>query len=466
MSQPEVPTGISVEDWEKTPATVKALLESLLARLGKLEEQSKQNSQNTSKPPSSDQGINRSLKKGSGKKQGGQPGHKGHYRALRPISEVDKIVISRPVSCAGCGSLLLGQDETPQRHQVSDIPVVKPSITEYQRHTLKCVCCGKSTQAEWPSGMPEGEFGTSVEATVGYLSGEFGLSQRETQEALEGLFGLEIGLGSVSRLENQVSEALEAIVEEATAEIKNSPSVNVDETGWREKGQRSWLWVARTKLLAVFTTIKTRGKTGWQSLLGADYAGIVGSDRWSAYNGLATKQRQLCWAHLKRDFQKISEREGESAEIGKALLEAEAQTFKLWQQVKLDQLDRTQFRGHIGPICNNIHALLVKGSLVKHPQTASLCKNLLKIEGALWTFVDTLDVEPTNNRAEQAIRPAVLWRRRCFGTQSITGSSYVSRILTVTTTLRLQHRNVLAFLTQACHSALTGLARPSLLPQK
>lgn len=460
-----MPTGISIEDWDKTPATMKALLESLLIRLEKLEEQTEQNS---SKPPSSDLtgALKKTNKERSGNKLGGQLGHEGHHRVLKPTSEVNKIVISRPTSCSGCGALLLGEDELPQRHQVSDIPIIQPYITEFQRHSIKCSCCGQKTQAEWPVEMPEGAFGPSVAATVGYLSGEFGLSQRETQQALEGLFGLELGLGSVSRIENQVSAALENIVKEAETEIQSSASVNVDETSWRETRQRFWLWVATTKLLAVFTTINTRGKAGWQTLLGTGYTGIVGSDRWGAYNGFPTAQRQLCWAHIKRDFQKLSEREGESAEIGKLLLHEEAETFKFWQHVKLGQLDRKRFSELMQPIRINLHALLIRGSLLEHAQTARFCKKLLKIENALWTFVDVLEIEPTNNRAEQAIRPAVLWRRRCFGTQSATGSTYVSRILTVTTTLHLQKRNVIAFLTQACHAAITHLNIPSLLPQK
>jgi len=253
-------------------------------------------------------------------------------------------------------------------------------------------------------------------------------------------------------------------VEAAQTYIQQQPAVNVDETGWRQENKRAWLWLAATPLVAIFLVMKTRGAQGVHSLLGDTFNGIVGSDRWSAYNWLDPKRRQLCWAHLIRDFQKLVDRGGESARIGQDLLAQAKDLFRLWQRVRDGTLPRTDFAAEADPIRTHVHLLLLEGAELEHPQTRQTCRNLLKREDALWTFVTVDDVEPTNNLAERSLRRAVLWRKRSFGTQSTTGSLFVARILTTVTTLRMQQRDVLDFLTEACAAANLQQNQPSLLP--
>lgn len=466
VNSEQAPAGILAEDWAATPQPVRQWAMTLLQRLADLEERVNQNSHNSSTPPSSDppQTPPRPPRTPSGRPRGGQPGHPGHTRPLKPLSQVQHVVPVRPISCHACGTLLLGDDPQPQRHQVTELPRVEPQVTEYRRHTLTCVACGAETQPDWPADMPPGSFGPRLQATTGYLSGRMGMSDRDVEESLDALFHTELGLGSVPAQQAAVSAALAEPVAEAQTYVQQQPAANLDETGWHEQSKRAWLWVCATPLVAVFLVLATRGAQGAKQLLGDTFAGIVGSDRWSAYNWLDPRKRQLCWAHLKRDFQKLVERGGESARIGQALLEQVEELFRLWGRVRDDPLSRMDFQVKVQPIRARVQELLREGATLAQAKTRHTCENLLKLELALWTFVFVEGVEPTNNHAERCLRRAVLWRRRSFGTQSKGGSVFVQRILTAVTTLRQQKRDVLDYLTEACTATVRGDKPPSLLP--
>jgi len=487
MGKRQPPSGILAEDWTATPESVQELVKALLAvvekmqetvpplqaqigqlqgRIAQLEEQLSKNSRNSSKPPSSDPPH---LKKPPPKKQekrkrGGQPGHEGRGRRLRSAEEVTRFVVSKPTSCQWCGTLLLGEDPQPQRHQVWELPPIEPEIVEYQRHTLRCLHCGHQNCADWPIGMPAGHFGPRVQALTGTLSGRYRVSRRDVQEMLATFFQVQMSLGTVSNQEALVSQALEVPVAEAQAYVQQQSQVNTDETSWAKHNRRHWLWTAVTPLATVFLIVASRGAAGAKQLLGQEFGGITGSDRWSAYNWLDATRRQLCWAHLIRDFQAFVERKGESAIIGQLLLKQAAQMFDLWYRVRDGTLSRADFQLAMRPIRREIVALLQFGTFLDHAQTAKTCGNILKLEPALFTFVDLQEVDPTNNAAERALRRAVLWRKASFGSQSERGLRFTERILTVVTSLRQQNRNVLEYLTAACQAQHFGLLAPSLLP--
>ena len=466
------PDGVSTEDWAATPPVVRELLLSLFAtvqqlthKIADLEERQRQTSRNSSKPPSSDppSAPPRAQRTSSGRKQGGQKGHKGHGRKLKSAAEVTHVVDIKPVCCEGCGALLLGEDAHPARHQVTELPRVEPEVVEYRQHTITCLACGTQTTPDWPVDMPLDSFGPRAQATVGYLTGRMGVSQRDVEEAMDALFHTDLALGSVSALEQNVSAAVSQPVEEAQTYVRQQAVVNADETSWRQGNQRRWLWIGTTPLVTVFL-LATRGAEGAQQLLGRAFQGIVGSDRWSGYNWLSALQRQLCWAHLKRDFQAFVERGADSAHLGEALLNQVAAMFALWHRLREGTLSRTQFQGQMAPVREEVGVLLRQGRALSHDKTRRTCKNILKLESALWTFVFVEGVEPTNNWAERLLRRAVLWRRRSFGTQSEAGSLFVECVLTTVTTLRQQKRDVLDYLTEACAAAMRGDTPPSLLP--
>ncbi len=464
---------ITAEDWEKTPASVQAVIvmfwednQKLKEQVEKLLERVSKNSQNSSKPPSSDPPQKRKYPRPepTGEKPGGRKGHHGHGRKLKGAGEVSKIVKSLPTVCKDCGTLLMGEDIQPERHQVSELPKIVPIVVEYQRHTLKCVVCSTENRAEWPKEMPRGSFGERVQGLVGYLGGRFGVSKRDIAEMLDTVFGVEISLGSIPAQEQRVSEALQQPVEAAQKFVQTQSAVNVDETGWHEFLKDFWLWVCATPSVTVFRIFQKRSASGVDTLLGKDYSGIVGSDRYSAYNSLDPLHRQVCWAHLKRDFQAWVERGGESQIIGRMLLACFKRFFGFWHRFRDGFLSRSELQTEIKPIRLEVVGLLEIGTLLGHKETRRTCQNILKVKQALWTFVDLEGVEPTNNAAERALRRGVIWRRRSFGTQSENGSLFVERILTAVISLRQQKRDVLDYLAAACKAVTLGNPAPSLLP--
>jgi transposase len=380
------------------------------------------------------------------------------------VDEVDEVVVLKPEQCSSCQTPLSGDDASPFRHQVIEIPPLKPVITEYQWHQLVCPACGATTRASWPDGVPSRTYGPRVQATGALCTGAYRLSKRTTRQMMEEVFGVPMSVGTVSQLEQATTVALAAPVEEAQTYVHEQAVAHLDETSWRQAGKRAWLWVAVTSWVTVFVVRMSRGGLVARELLGATFAGILVTDRYSAYNWYPVRWRQLCWAHLLRDFEAMRARGSRSEEIGEALLAQAHQMFTWWHRVREGTLRRSTFRTYMTPLRREVERLLEAGSRCGVPKTAGACRDILKRREALWTFVQVAGVEPTNNAAERSIRPGVLWRKGSAGTQSAAGSRFVESMLTVVSTLKQQQRNVFAYLTAACEAALRREAAPSLLP--
>jgi len=491
---------ISPADWDKTPERVKHLVKNLIEqmsqRIGALEEKCRElqaenqlleerinlNSKNSSKSPSQDlnKGFKPKPKEGQKKKAGGQSGHKGHERPMYPIEECQIVQDYYPEECIECGAALSTEVGEVYRVQIVEIPKVLPEVSEHRFHCRGCECCGAVTRA-WDGDIINGSgYGHRVAAHVAVLSGQYRQSHQMVQELMDELFGVKISIGSINRLREESSKALVQAVEIAQEYVRSQRSVNMDETSFAQgngdgnnpNNRKGWLWVMVTPVVSYFGVFLGRSRAVCQQMLGEAYKGIVGSDRYSAYANLNLEQRQICWAHLKRDFTRMSERTGVSGDLGRGLLAQQKALFELWYQVRDGTLERQDFMSLVAPIQQEIHCLLEEGAGYDISQgektplakTARTCMQLLKVESAFWTFVSIEGIEPTNNAAERALRPAVLWRKNSFGSRSKAGSLFVSRMLTVVTTLRSQNRSVLDYLTEACGATRTGEPVPSLLP--
>jgi transposase len=430
-----------------------------------LQEQLNQTSRNSSRPPSSDPPQSPRPRRPRGqRRRGGQPGHPGHTRNLVPVEAVDEVVVLKPEQCQGCHALLSGDDASPFRHQVIEMPLIKPVITEYQWHQLVCTVCGAITRAPWPAGVPSGTYGPRVHATVALCTGSYRLSKRTTAQVMDELFGVPMSVGTISQSEQATTAVVTAPVEEARAYVHEQRVAHLDETSWRQGDKRAWLWVAVTSFVTVFLVRMSRGGQVARELLGEHFGGILVTDRYSAYNWYPVRWRQLCWAHLLRDFEAMRSRGGASEEIGAALLAQAHQMFTWWHRVREGRLARSTFRSYMTPLRREVERLLEAGSQCGVAKTEGTCREILKRRQALWTFVHVDGVEPTNNTAERAIRPGVQWRKGSFGTQSEAGSRFVESMMTVVATLKHQKRHVLDYLTAAHEAALHGEAAPSLLP--
>lgn len=465
--------------WERTPPAIRAYIETLEGQVQTLtsmvhtlqeqvrtlEERLNQTSRNSSRPPSSDPPQSHRPRRPLGKRRrGGQLGHPGHTRPLVPVEEVDEVIVLKPQQCRRCHALLAGDDVTPFRHQVIEIPPITPVITEYQWHQVTCPVCGETTRAPWPDGVPSGTYGPRVHATVALCTGSYRLSKRTTGQVMHDLFGVPMSASTISQSEKATAAVVATPVEEARAYVHEQAVAHLDETSWRQGGKRAWLWVAVTSLVTVFLVRMSRGGQVARELLGEQFSGILVTDRYSAYAWYPVRWRQLCWAHLLRDFTAMRDRGGPSEALGAAFLVQAHQMFTWWHRVRAGTLQRSTLRSYMTPLRREVERLLVVGSQCAVAKTAGTCQAILKQRKALWTFVQVAGVEPTNNAAERAIRPGVLWRKGSFGTQSEAGSHFVASMMTVVATLKQQQRNVLAYLTAAHEAALRGEAAPSLLP--
>jgi transposase len=288
------------------------------------------------------------------------------------------------------------------------------------------------------------------------------MSKRMVAGALSDLFGIPISTGSIIACERHVSDAIAPAVDEAVTHIRKQDVVHADETGWRQGRKRAWLWVATTSLVAVFLIHARRSAEAMKQLLG-QFAGVLVSDRWAPYEDHLGK-RQLCWAHLKRHFEEFAAFSGGLGEIGQDLLKKTRSLFRSWHRVRDGTLSREAFIAKSQPLRGQIEMLLLAGAECAQKKQSGMCREIWRLRQHLWTFIDIVDVEPTNNAAERALRPGVLYRKGCFGTHSERGGQFVGRMLTVATTLRLQSRNVLDYLVESCERALQGRRPFSICP--
>jgi transposase len=446
--------------WRAENVRLQARVQELEARLG-------QTSRNSSRPPSSDppETPPQPPAPPTGRQRGGQSGHPPHQRALVPPEQVDQIIAHWPSHCRGCQAPLppIAASE-PVRHQVTELPPVRAVVTEHQLQRVQCATCGTTTCAGPPPDVPQGAFGPRLQATVAVLSGRYRLSRREVVGVCTDVLGAPLAVGSVDRLCQATAQALAAPVAALEQAVQQAPAAHADETSWREAGQRCWLWVGVTAVATGFTLAPSRGRGVIQGLLGADFAGYLISDRWSAYTWVDPARRQVCWAHLKRDFQKLVDYGGPGRAIGRDALGLLGGLFGAWADLRADPTQRPRFVRRARQYQWRLRRVLERGQQCGCDKTANFCTALLKLWPALWTFVTVPGIEPTNNAAEQALRPAVLWRKGSFGTQSPGGSVFVTRLLSVAATCKQHDRSLLAYLTAVCTAAQRRQPIPSLLP--
>lgn len=444
---------------------VRAVILALEARITELEARLAQDSSNSSRPPSSDApGKTRRKKKPTGKKRGGQKGHPGHHRMLLPPERVDVTVPHRPEQCHHCGHTLLFACEAKpvRRHQVVELPPVRAHVVEHQLFCLKCPACAKATRATLPAELEGKHFGPRLTALGALLVSRFRLSRRDLVVLFSDLLDVPApSLGSTAAFAKQASRALLPAQREVRREVRTSASASVDETGWKLRGHSHWLWTAVTHRATLFHLGPSRGAKELVRLLGRDYAGVVTSDRWSAYR--ICLSRQLCWAHLQRNAEGLGLRGGCAEDFARWAVAECDRLFALVRAWKSEEAPRRGLARWLVPLKARFARLLRRGAASQDRRVAAFSRNLQGLWPSLWTF-GTCEVEPTNNAAERALRRGVLWRKGCFGSQSGTGLRFVERILTLTETARQNGVCALDYLTRAIAASRSGTPAPLLLP--
>ena len=448
---------------EMTPA-VRAFVELLLERIRNLEARVGLNPQNSSLPPSTQHPHARPQprKRKSKKKRGGQPGHKKHERPLIPTEQCDDVQTVKPTECRRCSDELSGSDPEPLRHQVWELPEIKPHVTEYQLHRLECAHCGATTCAELPVGVPRGQSGPRLMAFTALLMAFYRQSKRRTAEFLSTLLGQPCCPSLTVKIQNQVTAALRPSYEALAAELPMQEQLSIDETPTKEENGKAWLWTFVAQMFTVFAVRATREATALGVFLGEKFHGIVNCDRAKMYWYLG--RLQWCWAHLKRDFQALIDSDDPQVKrLGHDLMRPTRKLFAAWARYRDGTLTRVGMKRLMTPIRAEIEALLLRGAFSGNGRLVGMCDELYDHRQWLWTFLDHENVEITNNASERALRHAVIWRKLSFGTQSASGSRFMETMLTVIETCRQQERNTFTFLSDAVHAHFAGRQAASLL---
>jgi transposase len=441
----------------------------LEARVVELERRLSRNSRNSSLPPSQDppSAPPRPERPASGRKRGGQLGHEGRHRPLLPAERVDEIVEHWPKRCPACAHVFAAWERVDAaeraRHQVAELPPMVVRVSEHRLHRLRCPVCAAETRAELPAGVPRSSFGPRLQAAVVTLAVRNRVSRRDTTELARELFGVELATGSVDAIVQRAGEALAGPHTRLEQEIRSAPVVNIDETGWKTAGGSRTLWGALSARSAVFRIAAGRHGFEARTLLGERFAGIVCSDRWRGYDYLDPSQRQLCWAHLLRDFTAHSEGMGEQQRFGSDGLQIARDLFAAWDSYQADR-DRARLQAQIAPLQVKLRALLEHAARPS-PRTKYhrvFAKSLLKRWPALWTFAHSDGVEPTNNHAERGLRGAVIYRKLSLGSQSEQGERTIERLLSASVTCRLQRRSLFAYLAEVLTATIRGDPIPAL----
>lgn len=440
-------------------------IDQLVARVEELERQIGRNSINSSLPPSRDSAQarrQRRRKQGSGRKQGGQPGHPGQHRQM--AADPDRVVEHWPSACSGCGAAIDERDRRaagdPVAHQVSDL-IVRVEVCEHRRMRHRCGC-GRRTLAELPAGVPAGAFGPAVAAAAATLTAAR-VSRRDAARLLGDLCGVSVSAAALEGLVKRTSQALEDSYADVLQALDDAPVRGADETSWPRAGSTQWLSVAAAEQAALFQISDRRDRDSAIALLGEDPRGVIVSDRYSVYLYIDDSRRQLCLAHVLRDFTALSERAGAPGKLGRKLRALMAEAFAIYNQPGRDRSDLSALAADIAPAREAIGALLGKGAHSRDPKARRFCQGLLDHESALWTFTTTPGVPPTNNHSERALRHGVLWRKTSYGTQTDHGDRLVERLLTVRETCRLQGRRLHDYLTAVISADLHRAPIPSLL---
>jgi transposase len=312
--------------------------------------------------------------------------------------------------------------------------------------------------------VPQSQAGPRLVALVALLMGCFKQSKRRVALFLEQVLNQPCSPGWVVKLQNQATAALTPAYEELVEQLPAEPVLGIDESPTKQARVKSWLWTFVASSYTVFALRTTRAATVLKELLTDAFNGVVNCDRAKMYWNIG--RPQWCWAHLKRDFQALIDYPDHQVKrLGRDLMRPTRTLFRHWARYRDGTITRAELLRLLQPIRQEIESLLLRGVFSRNAKLVGMCEPLSHHHDWLWTFLDVEGVEPTNNASERALRPAVIWRKLSFGTQSATGSRFVETILTVVETCHRQSRNSFEYLTAALHAHFAGQTAPSLLPE-
>lgn len=427
---------------ESENQVLKSQVQALIKENCALKEKLGLNSKNSSIPSSRElYKIKNNNKRKSDNKQGGQVGHRGYFRDKIKADEVIKIdLTSTQCECGGEIGLL----SKPHIHQKIDIPEITPHVTEYHLQRGRCRQCGKRTKCKLPARVSQDLFGERVKTIISALTGFYKNSKREVEAILKDIFNLKISLGTISNNEARVAKKCQEAYEEIELELSYSNVLHIDETSHYNKGKIGWCWVFSSREASMIKLVDSRGmKVLANSILGSS-DNIIISDRYAAYNYFAEENRQVCWSHLARDFERLAHSYDPAIKpMGYYLKNVASELFALKQALILNQVNILRFTRRARKLrkrtCYYLKEIACSTEAIGACRVA---KNIIKSENMLWKFLDDpINIPLTNNHAEQQIRHYVTYRKNSYFTQSDRGNRFLERIISLFLTWKLKNEN-------------------------
>lgn len=419
---------------------------------------------NSHQPPSSDRSWNKGKKQPTGKKPGGQLGHKGHFRKVEP-EHIDEVRKHYPHECEGCGAGLGLHSESHRVHHQWEIPEPKAHVIEHRYERVRCSRCGTLNEAK-AKRAERSCFGPGLIGQLGHFQSGYGLSRQDCAELAQELYGVDISAASISNQRKVLGAALCEPVEQAQIALEKAALSGMDETSHRMKQGRGFLWVRTSEWLTVFLLHLRRSRLAARRLLAELEDGqVLVTDRYGVYLHLPAHQHQLCWAHLHREFIGWQEHEHPgTCWLGHRLGEDTEAVFAIVKKIRDGTVQKERGHPQLRWIEARMRFRLRLALRCSRKKTQGKAKHILKYFERYWTFMHHEGVHLTNNDSERALRHAVIWRKTSFGVQSAYGALFVSTMLSVRHSLRSQKRSVRDFIHQALSAYLHGMAPPSLLP--
>ena len=445
------PYPFSQQDWDQTPSAVQAYLCTLhdeltqcKDRVETLEARLTQTSRTSHRPPSSDSPYQRPRQRAASatpRKAGGKPGHQGHRQVLLPPTTVREL---RPEQCA-CGHTGFALTTPSYTHQVIELPPIAMDVTHWVVHQGWCVDCGRWTTAQVPTEHATG-YGPRFSALIGELAGTYGNGRRLVQTFCASVLQVPISLGAIQKVLDRLTQALTPHYIAIARQARQAPVNYIDETPWYCLNTLEWLWVMANEGVAFYMIHTRRSKEAFTALID-DWAGLLVSDGYGVYRSWV-EARQTCLAHLIRTARGLAARP-----------HAELAACGAWALVELQRLCQMAKAPPTGGAWRAWYARLCKWIAQYHdrPDDAGrFARRVLREMDSLWVFLVHHGVEPTNNRAERALRFGVQWRKRSLGTASDKGNRWVERILSLKETCRLRAVSTYPVLVDAMTSLFTG----------
>ena len=419
----------------------------LEAKVLELEYKLNINSSNSGLPTSKEiYRLERKSRPKSNKKPGGQVGHKYNPYTFKQADEV--VEVFPEAELCRCGGVL-NLTEGYSTHQRLEIPPIKPIVTEYKLCEKVCTDCSKKYKARLSSYKL---LGSNSEAIITSLSGYFNNSKREVQQILKSIFNLDLSLGLISTTEGRVSDKLKYKYYELLTQAEESSYLHFDETSSNNQGKRHWCWVATNQELSVYKLSNSRGKGAFESFF-PEYEGRAITDRYAVYNVIDDHRRQICLAHLRRDFKRFAHSQYEGlARAGQRLLKLIDIVFMSHKLYKAGKLTEARYLSSINNTKHRmLHYLKMVSNMDQCLQARRVANNILKSFDMMWLFVKDPEIEPTNNHAERQIKQHVKYRKNSYHTWSNRGDRFLERIKSLFATSILQDLNPW----QELHSQLT-----------